>query len=819
MKKRVLLSLTLLFCLQTLVYCQTGNDPFPAAFANLKSRLTAHVTEKAYLQLDRPYPYYVAGESIYFKAYVTMGELHQPSAISSVLHVDLIGNNAAVLQSVSIALTGGTGWGDFSLPENLDKGNYTIRAYTNWMRNEKEPEYFYKSLSISSATGSGIVADNTNQTAQPSLQFFPEGGSFVNGLPSKVAYKALGTDGMGLNLTGVVLDNDNKEVARIKSSHLGMGIFNLVPQAGRAYKAKVTFANGLQLTQQLPAADPSGITLAVNNDDPTKLAIEIRANNAYFKENFNKDLNLIVYSGGIAQQYKPKLDNAYLGLDLPVKNLKTGIVRVSLFTAKGEPLNERLSFVQGDDLLSLTVNADKQVYTKRGEVKLGLNARLGNQNVFGGSFSVSVIDESKLLVDEDAGTSNLAYFLLTSEVKGNIEKPDYYFNNLTKETRANLDALMLTQAYRRFVWKDLMQNGISTAVVYKPETGLNITGTFKTKAGKPIANCTVTLIGDSGGPVFAGVTDNQGQFSFKNTGIQNSSSHYILKIPASAAKNAVLTLEDALSPPTVNPAVLASVYQNNADILASLQSTQNSVVYTAANGGRSDLLLKNDAVTSFKTTANYRSSNLGGPGHADQVISGDDIKNVPTLSIGLSGLARGVQFSAGVPSLKTGMVVSNGQQSLEPMAIFIDGTDLGSGVSVDIINPQSVETVEILKGSSASIYGLQGGEGVMVITTRDGGKREEVFSKEMAPGIYSLETKGVYKARDFYTPAFNTGNLQNAPDHRTTIFWKPDVITDANGNASFSFFNADGTGNYRVCVEGIDGTGNLGRQIFRYQVK
>ena len=819
MKKGVLLSFTLLFFLQTVVHCQTGYDPFPTAFTNLKARLTAHVREEAYLQLDRPYPYYVAGESIYFKAYLTMGELHQPSAISNVLRVELIGNNAVILQSISIALTGGTGWGDFSLPENLPRGNYTIRAYTNWMRNEKEPEYFYKALSISSATGSGIAANNANKIAQPSLQFFPEGGSFVAGLPSKIGFKALNTDGMGLNLTGVILNNDNKEVARIKSSHLGIGVFNLVPQAGQVYKAKVTFANGLQLTQQLPAADPSGITLAVNNDDPTKLAIEIRANNAYFKENFNKGLNLIVYSGGIAQQYTPKLDNAYLGLDLPVKNFKTGIVRVSLFTAKGEPLNERLSFVQGDDILSLSVKADKQVYTKRGQVKLGLNARLRDQNVFGGSFSVSVIDESKVLVDEDAGTSNLAYFLLTSEVKGNIEKPDYYFNDLSKQTRADLDALMLTQAYRRFVWKELMQNGLNTMVVYKPETGLNISGNFKTKAGKPIANCTVTLIGDSGGVVFAGVTDNKGYFSFKNISIQSSSSHYILKAPASATKNAILTLEDTLSTPTVNPDELASVYENNAEILASLQSSQNSAVFTAANSDGSYLLIKNNAGTSFKTTANYRSSNLGGPGHADQVISGDLLKTSPTLSVALNGRARGVNFISGVASLQTGQVVQIGQQKTEPMLIILDGAEIGIGADLDNINPANVETVEILKGANAAIYGIEGGQGVIVITSRQGNSSENVVTKEMSPGIYSIEPKGLYKAREFYSPAYNTYDKSNVADHRTTIFWKPDIITDANGNASFSFFNADGTGTYRVCVEGIDGTGNLGRQVFRYQVK
>jgi uncharacterized protein YfaS (alpha-2-macroglobulin family) len=52
-----------------------------------------------------------------------------------------------------------------------------------------------------------------------------------------------------------------------------------------------------------------------------------------------------------------------------------------------------------------------------------------------------------------------------------------------------------------------------------------------------------------------------------------------------------------------------------------------------------------------------------------------------------------------------------------------------------------------------------------------------------------------------------------------TIYWNPNIITDTNGKASFEYFNADGKGTYRVVVEGIDGDGNLGRQVFRYKVE
>jgi len=149
----------------------------------------------------------------------------------------------------------------------------------------------------------------------------------------------------------------------------------------------------------------------------------------------------------------------------------------------------------------------------------------------------------------------------------------------------------------------------------------------------------------------------------------------------------------------------------------------------------------------------------------------------------------------------------------------VDGSTISNAApGVDIISPLDVESVEILKGPNASLYGVRGSNGVLVINTRQIGASISV-SKEMSPGIFSITPKGFYKAREFYSPVYGAGQAANdSPDLRTTIFWKPDVTTDASGNASFNYFNADGAGTYRVEIEGIDSKGNLGRQVFRYKV-
>jgi TonB-dependent SusC/RagA subfamily outer membrane receptor len=818
MKKILFIIAVFVFSFQTLAFSQTENAVLKNAVSKLKILTVDHITEKAYLHFDRPYPCYVAGENVYFKAYVTMGELHEPSNISGILHVDLIDKNEALMQSVMLDLKGGAGSGDFKLPDTLQKGTYRVRAYTQWMRNEKNPNFFDQYISIGNVNSVDRVTEAVSPGAKPDLQFFPEGGNLVKDVHSKIAFKAVGPDGLGINVKGVVVDNDNKEVTKIASTHLGMGMFDFIPEEGKTYKAKVTFANGSQSTVNLPAVQAKGITLDINTNDPAKLAIEINANRDYYKENKNKDLNLIVYCAGKVRTYNFKLDNEVLGLDLPVADLPTGIIQVTLLSETGEPMNERMAFVQNTDQLNIAVSANKAAFAKRENVQLNLNAKNKDGNVANGNFSVAVVDESKIAVDDDAENTILSYILLTSDLKGYIEKPNYYFAHVNKETKDNLDALMLTQGYRRFVWKQLLNdNSAATAAAFTPETQIDIAGTLKTKAGVPLANSSVILIDKATAATFMQQTDAQGKFKFANMEY-SSDSHFMIKTPSASGKNAAVITID---PPAAGPEIAArnvieARYNANADILASLLNNGSAGIVTASNGSTQALLQDNKQMQQVNKESNYRSTKLGGAGNADQVIMASQILPGPMLSLDLKGVARGVDFSNGVPYLQGSMVVTAGHAGTEPMLVIVDGAVI---TNIDNIVPGDVESIEILKGPNTALYGVRGASGVMIINSKQTGNQTAV-SREMAPGIFAITPKGFYKTREFYSPHYDAAQADNiVSDMRTTIFWKPDVTTDASGKASLSYFNADGTGSYRVVVQGIDAKGNLGWQVFRYKVQ
>ncbi|WP_295796546.1 carboxypeptidase-like regulatory domain-containing protein [Mucilaginibacter sp.] len=813
--RKIFFTIALFVSIQTIAFCQGSSPVLENAVSKIKTTITDRIIEKAYLHFDRPYPYYVAGDVMYFKAYVTMGELHQLSTISGILHVDLIGNNNVLLQTKSILLSSGLGWGDFTLPDTLQKGTYRIRAYTNYMRNGEHAYFFNKNISVSSINNVDRVAAVNKKAGQPSLQFFPEGGNMVTDVHTKVAFKAVGADGLGIEVKGAILDDANTEVTKMPSSHFGMGTFEFIPEDGKKYKAKVTYSNGAQATVNLPDAAAKGIALAVNTNDPSKISIEIRANRAYYKENLNKEVNLLIYWSGSVKKVNTKLDNEVLGLDLPTAGIRTGIMQVTLFSDKGEPLSERLAFIQNPDLLNLAVTSNKPSFAKRENVVLNFNAK-STQGPAKGSFSVSVIDESKILVDENAESTILTNILLTSDLKGYVEKPNYYFANVNNETRGNLDALMLTQGYRRFVWKQLLaDNSTTTAAVYKPEQAINLTGKVKTRAGVPLPNLQVNLVPNGVGALKTATTDAQGSFQFNDMVFETGKS-FLLKTDSKSGKNAaVITLDIPDAGAAIDPAnEMDASYNSSADILASLQNGQKAGEMTASNDSR--VYLKDDRVVGPKKTATYRSSNLGGAGHADQVINGDNFANAPSLVTALNGVARDVDFVNGVPFLKTGQVVQKNSASSNPMLIVVDG--IVGGKTIEDIPPRIVETVEILKENNSSIYGVAGGGGVIVITTRQNLSGGATISKEMAPGVYSFTPAGFYKAKEFYSPQYNVADASKGPDNRTTIYWNPNVVTDSGGNGAISFFNADGTGTYRVVIEGIDLNGNLGRQVFKYKV-
>lgn len=796
-----------LCCLSNLpAYGQSANDA--AKIILSKPKPTPNI-EKAHLHFDKPY--YATGDTIYFKAYVTLGEKHQLSNLSGVLHIDLINTANKIDQSIKLQLANGLAWGDFKIPDTLPAGNYRIRAYTRWMLNEDN--YFEQVIPIGSIHQLGIpensVAKSVN--AKPDIQFLPEGGSMVVGLRSKIAFKATDGNGLGVNVKGMITDNTGKVAGEFTSAHLGMGYFELKPEEERTYKADVTFADGSKTSIDLPLPKSKGIILTVNNDSLANTAVRIEANPTYYNENKGKDFNLLIYSGGVTVTVQFRLDSPVVSLNIIKRLLQTGIARLTLTSPTDESLCERLFFIQNYDQINLAVNSDKTIYTTREKVKVKLNARNRADSGVAGHFSVSVIDESKVQMDENTEKTILTNLLLTSDLKGFVEQPGYYFASATDETRKNLDLVMLTNGYRKFEWKQVDVDG-NSSVAYLPEKGLEISGTVKNIFGKPLANAMTSLIALPGNQLFSIKTDDKGQFRFSNLAFTDTMQFILQAVNAKGRNNTELVYNQ--QPEPVVKRSLPGYNQNTPPLmLAYLQNSEKQQEQSnKAGGGR---MLKEVKIKSLKPDDKYETESLAGAGYADQVLHSKDIGNsILSLPDALAGKLMGIRFTTSGAPGEGGVPVSLSTGG--SMQVVLDGRELPPGSGINYLRANDVETIEVLKGGNAAIYGFRGANGVLVITRKKGKMKE--LKDIPSFGVLPITVQGYQKVREFYSPKYESNIVYKHPDLRSTIYWQPELITDKDGNASFDFYNADGTGSYRVVIEGIDEKGHIARQVYRYKV-
>lgn len=789
--RKLFFALLFLCAFNSPAFCQGNASGSTDAVAKLKSFYSGRVIEKAYLQFDRPY--YLAGDTIYFKAYVTYGEQHELSSQSGVLDVDLIDPQNNFLRSVKLPLKGGLSLGDFALPGSLPAGHYRIRAYTQLMKDAGVTDFFEQRITVGSPTGNSTLAyKSAENISKPEIQFFPEGGSLVDGVNSKVAFKALGVDGAGINVKGIIVDNAGKTVASFNSKHLGMGFFYLQPEEGKTYKANVTFADGAQSVIDLPPADIKGVTLTINNDDPDKVDILVSCNKAYYDENQNKELSLIINSGVSVSSGRIKLNNQLLAIDLKKRQFRTGVVQLTLFSPAGEPVAERLVLVNRPDLLRLNVSTNKTSFNPREKVSVSITAKNNLDSLVTGHFSVSVIDESKVL-DEDKENSILSWLLLNSNLKGHIEQPNYYFEHTDTATAANLDVLMLTQGYRRFVWKQLLADKYPP-FAEKPENGLEISGQVTNATGDPIVKDKISLIALDGGPMLNQLTDSAGKFDFTGLDFVDGA-RFMLKEGSTKNKNTARIIYDKNGPSNIK--TKPDWPHVGQDSISSARPSTNGNELKVAEAG--------------KIIKEYTHNPEAGA-NADQVLHSKDLGNGELVDK-LAVLLHDVQYLNGNFYFRESLTGTLLRPETNSMLVIVDGI---KGVSLDGIQTTDVERVEVLKNTNASDYGALGSGGVLIITTKSGRDPVNLTSA----GVLKIMPIGFYRAEEFYSPKYENSALAGKqPDQRSTIFWKPELETDKNGSASVDFYNADGKGTYRIVVEGIDNHGNIGRAVYRYKVE
>ncbi|HKG07238.1 MAG TPA: carboxypeptidase-like regulatory domain-containing protein, partial [Pedobacter sp.] len=811
-------------------------EPIDRLMAALQKWAGVHLQEKVYLHMDKPY--YALGDTIWFKGYVTIGSRHQLSKLSGALYVELIDERDSLLSSLKLPLTAGMAMGDFTLGDAYRAGNYRIRAYTRWMRNAGVDYFFDKSFVVGDFLE--LTAGLEKPTELPEsrqeqyelaegrpvdIQFFPEGGNMVNGLYGRMAFKAVGTDGRGVDVSGKIIDNNGLEVTSFQSTHAGMGVFNILPEAGKIYQAKISLKDGTQKNISLPKPIDEGYTLAVYQPGGDSLLVRINATETMYKD--ARSVNLLVQSGGeTIFGSKVKVSQKINSVWLRKSEFPSGIAQFTLFNEQAVPLNERIVFIKSNDRMELDILAPKQIYNSRERVDMELESRDRNGRLVPGNFSVAVIDESKLPSDEDDETSIFSSLLLSSDLKGYIERPNFYFTKDTVQTNKALDNLMLTQGYRRFVWKEILDAAPPKPLYRAESLGTELSGRVLTLSGKPVANGSVTLVSLTPGFLEVTKTDTAGRFRYEPIMLADSL-RFALQARGDKNTKKVEVILDSVARQALGK------NKNRPDFVRNIPE-QTSVYLESSR--KQDGLLEKKGMTSrvnrlkevrirARKIATEDMSSQGGvqipDGHADFIYKMGDGDHCVSIAQCLQGRLGAVIFKpypANNPE-----VLSFPHFKNAPMEVFLDGrrlramfefTEIFDGAK---LSPEDILKIDLVTSNQAlmSIYS-EGNARTPAIFIYTRKTRKPKYN----PAMLNIKPKGFNSARVFYAPRYDRPVLSHQlPDLRSTIYWNAKMKTFASGRGRFSFFNADGPGTYKVVVEGINAAGELGRKVYRYEVK
>ncbi|RZL11763.1 MAG: hypothetical protein EOO89_20205, partial [Pedobacter sp.] len=294
-----------------------------------------------------------------------------------------------------------------------------------------------------------------NRAPKIDLQFLPEGGQLVAGIPGVVAFKAISESGKGINVTGVILNSKGKQVAEFESLYKGMGSVRFQPVSGEKYIAKIMHPTGSETVYKLPLVKTVGTNISVENEelsDSIKVLINASADLIVKKQLFY----LVGYARGLVSYVKPVILNGPKVIKIAKTLFPEGIARILLLKEKVVN-NERSVFIDHHDRLSIAISSGKPTYKTRDRVSIELEVKDKSGKPVIGSFSLSVTDDGQVLSDESGNHGIDVSLLLNSNLKGIVEEPCFYLNRKSPKAWQALDNLLLTQGWVGYDWKAAFQ--------------------------------------------------------------------------------------------------------------------------------------------------------------------------------------------------------------------------------------------------------------------------------------------------------------------------------------------------------------------------
>lgn len=745
--------------------------------------------EKVYLHTDKDQ--YTNNEDIWFSAYITLGTKHHYSLASKVLHIDFISPNGKIVYTKSIPIEQGRGSGNITVPSTINSGEYQLRAYTNWMRNFSNDFFFKKNITIVNSKNASNSMVQVNDEID--LQFFPEGGNLISNLKGRVAFKAIGKDGLGKKIKGKIIDSNNKFVLNFSSKDQGAGVFNLKPKLNERYTA--ILSNGKNIN--LPRVKNTGYSILLNNIDDRNIKVKIQAS-----ENLRGKKFYVTGFIHNEKYYQGKFEfggKLVVDFEIPKRKLPTGIFTLTVFSEKGVPMAERIAFVNNYLDLNISTKVDETNIKPGKRIPLEITVKDQRNWPVETDISVAVSDADKFTRKVyDANILTKLFF--ESELKGQIENPYLFFDNTKRSNKYRRELIMLTHGWRKINWEQIKNQEIVKTKQHPFEQGIIVKGIARD--GKNIIkNKNIKMVAVSNGSYasYNTKTDNEGRFTINNF---NHEGQIKVSFNTTDKNGKLIELKAEIQTISDTKTVSSNFKRFNfakikSKDIAHAKSTSLRIKNDSINQFLTDnkdgtllneVELKNQVKRTKKDFTNFDRDNMVGYNMVADVTVTTDQRNGETLEYILEQIPN-LRFQSSDNNVYI-------RRNSKPVMWVIDGVQVFDHPEYrDLAN---IEKVEVLKSTiSTAVYGPKGVNGVIVITTKKGP------TKNHNTIISSLTIQGHQQNKEFYIPKYSNTNKRPYKDYRTTLYWNPSIRTNKEGKATIYIENSEDAKRIQIAIEGL----------------
>ena len=619
------------------------------------------------------------------------------------------------------------------------------------------------------------------------VKFFPEGGALINIPHQNVAFKAQGADGFSKEIEGFLFNSKGDTLTNFRSEHNGMGIFTMNPVNNETYYVTVRTNDSITKRFDLPAIEPKGISIAMSHYNQ-EIRYEIQKTEA---TEWPQKLFLLAHTRGklaILQPINPKRTFGKMNDSL----FTEGITHFMLIDEQGNALSERLIFVPDHKPNQWQITTDQPTYGKREKVSLQIAAKDSEGNPVEGTFSVSITDRKSIQPDSLADNI-LSNLLLTSDLKGYVEDPAFYFLNQDARTLRSIDYLMMTHGWRRHKMENVLRTPSLNFTNYI-EKGQTISGRIMGFFGANVKKGPICVLAPKYNIIATTETDEKGQF-IVNTSFRDSTTFLV----QARTKKGFAGVDILMDPPQYPVATHKAPYFNGATTFMEdyLMNTRDQYYM---EGGMRVYNLKEVTVTAKRERPSSKSIYTGG---------------INTYTVEEDRLQGYGQTAFDAASRLPSVTITNGSEihirnNSEPAIIVID--DIVYEDASDIlkdIQVSDMSSISLLRGADAVILGPRASGGAVVITLKD----PRNLPARPALGIITYTPLGYSESVEFYHPTYDTPEKKNAQrsDFRSTVYWNPELRLDAEGKATIEYYTPDSTAPEDIIIEGVDKNGKVCR--------